>query len=116
MVPTLSLGLGVFLTPIRLGPPLSLALHCLPATHGPQTLRILAVVLVPLPRLIGPLTPLGKAKSPSQPTPPGQTIRLAGTLYMTYGGKPWQYVLLPHDVIADNMTLKGLAKQYGELT
>jgi type III restriction enzyme len=32
----------------------------------------------------------------------------------TCGGKPWQYVLIPHDVIADNMTLLGLAKQYGE--
>lgn len=25
------------------------------------------------------------------------------------GGKPWQYVLIPHDVVADNMTLAGLA-------
>ena len=25
------------------------------------------------------------------------------------GGKPWSYVLVPHDVIAENMTLKGLA-------
>lgn len=25
------------------------------------------------------------------------------------GGKPWQYLLLPHDVIAENMTLAGLA-------
>jgi type III restriction enzyme len=32
----------------------------------------------------------------------------------TCGGKPWQYVLIPHDVIAENMTLIGLAKQYGE--
>ena len=31
----------------------------------------------------------------------------------TYGGKPWQYVLIPHDVIADNMTLLGLAQRYG---
>ena len=34
----------------------------------------------------------------------------------TCGGKRWQYVLIPHDVIADNMTLLGLAKQYGERT
>lgn len=34
----------------------------------------------------------------------------------TCGGKWWQYVLIPHDVIADNMTLLGLAKQYGERT
>jgi type III restriction enzyme len=29
------------------------------------------------------------------------------------GGKPWQYALIPHDAIAENMTLKGLAKQFG---
>jgi type III restriction enzyme len=27
-------------------------------------------------------------------------------------GKPWRYVLIPHDAIADNMTLDGLAKQF----
>ena len=27
-------------------------------------------------------------------------------------GKPWRYLLIPHDVIADNMTLAGLAKEY----
>jgi type III restriction enzyme len=27
-----------------------------------------------------------------------------------HGGKPWKYVLIPHDIIADNMTLQGLAK------
>ena len=31
----------------------------------------------------------------------------------TYGGKPWQYALIPHDVIAENMTLQFLLKQYG---
>jgi type III restriction enzyme len=30
----------------------------------------------------------------------------------SYGGKPWSYVLLPHDVIADNMTLAALAQQF----
>ena len=29
-----------------------------------------------------------------------------------HGGKPWLYVLIPHDAIAQNMTLKGLADQY----
>jgi type III restriction enzyme len=29
------------------------------------------------------------------------------------GGKPWKYVLIPHDAIADNMTLSGLARQFG---
>lgn len=31
----------------------------------------------------------------------------------SYGGKPWQYVLIPHDVIAENMTLDLLARQFG---
>ena len=28
------------------------------------------------------------------------------------GGKPWKYVLIPHDVITTNMTLDGLVKQF----
>jgi type III restriction enzyme len=28
-------------------------------------------------------------------------------------GKPWRYVLIPHDAIADNMTVAGLAKSFG---
>lgn len=31
------------------------------------------------------------------------------------GGKPWIYLLLPHDVLAENMTLAGLAKIHGGL-
>lgn len=30
-----------------------------------------------------------------------------------HGGKPWKYVLIPHDAIAENMSLEGLAKMYG---
>lgn len=30
------------------------------------------------------------------------------------GGKPWRYVLIPHNSIAVNMTLAGLAGQFGE--
>ena len=30
---------------------------------------------------------------------------------LQYGGKPWRYVLLPHDLIAENMTLVGLVAQ-----
>jgi type III restriction enzyme len=26
----------------------------------------------------------------------------------TYGGKPWRYALVPHDVVAENMSLSGL--------
>jgi type III restriction enzyme len=32
----------------------------------------------------------------------------------TYGGKPWQYVLIPHDAIAENMTLHGLADRFAD--
>jgi type III restriction enzyme len=32
----------------------------------------------------------------------------------TYNGKPWKYVLIPHDAIADNMSLEGLAERYGK--
>lgn len=31
----------------------------------------------------------------------------------TYGGKPWKYVLIPHDAIAENMTIAALAQRYG---
>jgi type III restriction enzyme len=37
----------------------------------------------------------------------------ATTHAQSYGGKPWRYVLIPHNVIAQNMTLPGLATQYG---
>jgi type III restriction enzyme len=30
----------------------------------------------------------------------------------TYGGKPWQYVLIPHEAIAENATLDGLSRQF----
>jgi type III restriction enzyme len=30
----------------------------------------------------------------------------------TYKGKPWNYLLIPHDAIAENMTLDGLAAAY----
>ena len=31
----------------------------------------------------------------------------------SYGGKPWQYVLIPHDAIAENMTIDFLVGQFG---
>ncbi|MBI5557338.1 MAG: hypothetical protein HY885_06835 [Deltaproteobacteria bacterium] len=31
----------------------------------------------------------------------------------SYGGKPWRYLLLPHDEIATNMTLAAFALRYG---
>jgi type III restriction enzyme len=30
----------------------------------------------------------------------------------SYEGKPWTYMLIPHDAIAENMTLEGLARQF----
>jgi hypothetical protein len=30
----------------------------------------------------------------------------------SYDGKPWTYVLVPHDAIAENMTVEGLARQF----
>jgi type III restriction enzyme len=34
----------------------------------------------------------------------------------TYGGKSWRYALIPHDAIAENMTLAGIVGQYGVKT
>ena len=31
---------------------------------------------------------------------------------VSYGGKLWSYLLIPHDAITENMTLVGLASQY----
>jgi len=31
----------------------------------------------------------------------------------SHGGKPWRYVLIPHDELDANMSLNGLAKKYG---
>ena len=33
----------------------------------------------------------------------------------SYKGKPWVYLLIPHDSIADNMTLQGFAKSFSVL-
>ena len=30
----------------------------------------------------------------------------------TTSGKPWRYLLVPHDAVAQNMTLKALVDQY----
>lgn len=37
----------------------------------------------------------------------------ATTHTISNGGKPWKYVLIPHDTIAENMTLAGLVSQFG---
>jgi type III restriction enzyme len=38
--------------------------------------------------------------------------RHATTHAASYGGKPWSYLLIPHDAIAENMTIEGLVRQY----
>ena len=40
-----------------------------------------------------------------------QWCKQASDYAQTYGGKPWKYLLIPHDAIAENMTLAGLAGQ-----
>lgn len=37
----------------------------------------------------------------------------ASTYSAEHGGKPWRYVLIPHDGIMENMSLEGLAAQFG---
>ena len=39
-----------------------------------------------------------------------QWCRLASDHARTYGGKRWRYVLVPHDVVTENMTLDYLAR------
>jgi type III restriction enzyme len=41
-----------------------------------------------------------------------QWCRHATRHTVSNGGKPWQYLLIPHDMIAENMTLMGLASQF----
>jgi type III restriction enzyme len=36
----------------------------------------------------------------------------ASTHAATYDGKPWKYLLIPHDAIAENMSIKGLAERF----
>lgn len=38
----------------------------------------------------------------------------ATTYASQHGGKPWKYVLIPHDLVAENMTLKGLVQAAGD--
>ena len=42
-----------------------------------------------------------------------QWCQHASTHAASYGGKPWYYLLIPHDEIAENMTLAGLAARFG---
>jgi type III restriction enzyme len=31
---------------------------------------------------------------------------------MSNGGKPWKYLLIPHDIITENMTIAGLTSSF----
>ena len=33
---------------------------------------------------------------------------------LKHGGKPWSYLLIPHDAITGNMTLAGLASRFAK--
>jgi type III restriction enzyme len=39
--------------------------------------------------------------------------RQASDYAQTNDGKPWQYLLIPHDAISENMTLTWLAGRFG---
>ncbi|XWK88322.1 MAG: DEAD/DEAH box helicase family protein [Phormidium sp.] len=40
----------------------------------------------------------------------------ASEYMLNHGGKPWKYVLIPHDAISENMTLKGLSDRFTATT
>jgi type III restriction enzyme len=41
-----------------------------------------------------------------------QWCRHATSHALNHGGKPWQYLLIPHDAITENMTIAGLASEF----
>jgi type III restriction enzyme len=41
-----------------------------------------------------------------------QWCQHAGAYSLKHGGKPWKYVLVPHDAVAENMTLAGVVARY----
>jgi type III restriction enzyme len=41
-----------------------------------------------------------------------QWCRHASDHAKTYNGKPWKYVLMPHDAVAENMTIERLAERF----
>ncbi|MDP5339468.1 MAG: hypothetical protein NWQ28_12935 [Nodularia sp. (in: cyanobacteria)] len=41
-----------------------------------------------------------------------QWCKYASDYMLKHNGKPWVYVLIPHDAIAQNMTLTGLADRF----
>ncbi|MEP6486057.1 DEAD/DEAH box helicase family protein [Microcoleus vaginatus GB2-A3] len=45
-----------------------------------------------------------------------QWCQNASEYMLNHGGKPWKYILIPHDAITENMTLKGLSDRYTATT
>lgn len=43
-----------------------------------------------------------------------QWCQYTSTHAQKYDGKPWVYILIPHDAIAQNMTLQGIVNKFGE--
>lgn len=41
-----------------------------------------------------------------------QWCKYASDYMLKHNGKPWVYVLIPHNAIAQNMTLKGLGDRF----
>jgi type III restriction enzyme len=41
-----------------------------------------------------------------------QWCQHASDYMQQHGGKPWRYVLIPHDAIAENITIEGLLKLF----
>ena len=41
-----------------------------------------------------------------------QWCQNASDYMLNHGGKPWKYVLIPHDAIKENMTLQGISDRY----
>jgi len=48
----------------------------------------------------------------AEPVNVAEVVAKATTHEKQHGGKPWTYLLIPHDVITDNKTLQGLAATY----
>lgn len=43
-----------------------------------------------------------------------QWVRHANELLALAGGKPWRFLIIPHDAIDESATLSGLIARYGE--
>ncbi|HEY5087190.1 MAG TPA: hypothetical protein VII66_07550 [Gemmatimonadaceae bacterium] len=53
---------------------------------------------------------IGSAEVQAKKMAAEEWCRNASAYAATYGGRAWMYALIPHDIIAENMTLKGLLR------